>query len=307
MARAQRRQTEAVKHAEQKSNRVMWGGMLAGGALAVGILVTPGLRGSPEETVTPVEIEPAGPRQAAAAVDPKALRAQVIHRYPHDRTAFTQGLLWHDGALYESTGQYGRSLIRRVKPEDGKVLSERALDPKRFGEGLARVGDRLVQLTWQAEEAIVYDIGTLEPQKVLTYTGEGWGLCFDGTSLVMSDGSAVLTFRDPETMNTQRRLTIRKNGRPVDRLNELECVGDRIYANVWQSDEILRIDARSGVVDATIDASELLSGRERVAADVLNGIAYNPQTNTFFVTGKLWPTLFEVEWVKADGSAPPSP
>ena len=297
MARAQRRHTEAVKRAEQRSTRVLWTGMLVGGVIAVGIFLAPRFREPAEETVAPVEIQPSDSRSPAPAVEIEALRTRVLRRYPHDTNAFTQGLIWHDGVSYESTGQYGNSSLRRVRLDDGKVLAERQLDPRLFGEGLARVGTRLIQLTWRAGQAIVSNLETLEEQETLRYGGEGWGLCFDDTSLVMSDGSSTLTFRDPETMEVRRRVTVRRDGIPVRMLNELECVGPDVYANVWRQNEIVRIDPNSGDVTASIDARGLLSREEANRADMLNGIAYKPDTRTFLLTGKLWPTVFEVEFI----------
>jgi glutaminyl-peptide cyclotransferase len=297
MARAQRRHTEAGKRADQRSARVLWGGMLAGGLIAVGIALAPGCREPAEETVAPVDITPSEAARPAASPRVEDLRARVVHKYPHAADAFTQGLIWHEGAMYESTGQYGRSSLRKVQLEDGKVLAERKLESRFFGEGLARVDDRLIQLTWRAGLAFVSDLTTLEERKALGYSGEGWGLCYDGTALVMSDGSSMLEFRDPESMALLGEVSVLKNGHPVQKLNELECVGSDVYANIWQRNEILRIDRKSGRVTATIDASGLLSRSEARRADVLNGIAYKPESKTFLLTGKLWPHVFEVELV----------
>lgn len=250
-----------------------------------------------EETVTPVELSPStvAPRPDAPVVE--QLTVRVVRRTPHAADAFTQGLLWHDGLLYESTGRYGASSLRRIRLDDGRVLAERELDSRFFGEGLARVEDRLVQLTWRSGIAVVSDLRTLQRRESLRYQGEGWGLCHDGDELVMSDGSSILEFRDPITFESLRETTVWNGDRAVRNLNELECVGDEIYANVWQSDEIVRIDAKTGRVTAVIDASGLLSREEAARADVLNGIAYKPETNTFLLTGKLWPHVFEVELV----------
>jgi glutamine cyclotransferase len=250
-----------------------------------------------EETVAPVEIAPADEPRSPVPPTIELLRVRILAKYPHASDAFTQGLLWHGGAMYESTGRYGKSAIRHVRLEDGAVLQERTLDPRFFGEGLALVDDRLIQLTWRSGMAIVSDLDTLEPQETLRYPGEGWGLCFDGTALVMSDGSSILEVRDPDSLDLLRELTVWRGSSPVPKLNELECVGDDIYANIWQRDEIVRIDAQTGQVTAVIDASGLLSTMERLRADVLNGIAYKPDTETFLLTGKLWPHVFEVELV----------
>lgn len=296
MVRAQRSQTELLKHAERRSSRLLWGGMLIGGLIAVGIVLAPACREPAEEVVEQVELAPP-PVEPAAAPLVEELRVRVIRKYPHASDAFTQGLLWHEGVLYESTGQYGKSSLRKVRLEDGKVLERHELAPELFGEGLARVEDRLIQLSWRSGQALVYELATLKPRETLRYPGEGWGLCFDGTSLVMSDGSSFLEFRDPDSMELIREVTVKKSGRPVRRVNELECVGPYVYANVWQRDEILRIDPKSGNVTAVIDASGLLSRAEADRADVLNGIAYKADSKTFLLTGKHWPQLFEVELV----------
>lgn len=298
MARGQKRQTKAAKRAEARSSRVLWGGMLVGGLVALGVAVVWGLQEPAPETVQPVDImTKRAPPRVEAPTPVERLRVRVLRRYPHDTGAFTQGLLWQDGVLYESTGQYGKSSLRRVRLEDGKVLADRPLERKLFGEGLALVDDRLIQLTWRSGTAVVSDLDTLARRETLRYPGEGWGLCFDGKALAMSDGSSILEFRDPESMALLREVTVMKDGHPVRKLNELECVGSDIYANIWQRDEIIRIDGRTGRVTATIDASGLLSPAERFRADVLNGIAYKPDSETFLLTGKLWPHVFEVELV----------
>jgi len=284
-----------VRMAEPR-RRVDWE-ILIGGLVACAVAVAPGCGKPSEETVSPVHVMPTDALGPVGVPAPEALRVRVLRQYPHDRDAFTQGLLWHDGVMYESTGQYGESSLRKVRLEDGKVLARRDLEPDFFGEGLARVDDQLVQLTWRSGLAQVWDLATLERRTALRYRGEGWGLCFDGTALVMSDGSSILEFRDPKSMEVLRELSVIKEGRPVQRLNELECVDSEIYANVWQSNEILRIDSKTGRVTASIDASVLLTRFESRRADVLNGIAYKPDSKTFLVTGKLWPQLFEVELV----------
>ncbi len=274
-----------------------WDGVLVGGLIGVSLLLASCLREPAEETVAPVDTTPAQSARPSAAPAPEELRLHIIGKYPHASDAFTQGLIWHEGSMYESTGRYGQSSIRRVRLEDGKVLAQRNLESRFFGEGLERIGDDLIQLTWRAGLAFVSDLTTLEERKTLRYAGEGWGLCYDGAALVMSDGSSMLEFRDPESMELLGEVTVLKNGHPVRQLNELECVGSDVYANVWQRDEILRIDRHSGRVTATIDASGLLSPTEARRADVLNGIAYKPESQTFLLTGKLWPHVFEVELV----------
>jgi glutaminyl-peptide cyclotransferase len=235
-----------------------------------------------------------GPPSAAAE---RAVRldVRIVARYPHDPAAFTQGLVWHDGWLLESTGLYGASSVRRVEPATGRVEQQAALPGHLFGEGLARVGDRLVQLTWREGVARVLDLASLEVVSEHRYAGEGWGLCFDGLHLVMSDGSDRLTLRDPGTFAEVGSLPVTLDGAPLTRLNELECADGWVYANVWGSDWIARIEPGSGIVRAVADASSLLSETERAGADVLNGIAFDPQRRLFLVTGKLWPALFAVE------------
>lgn len=267
--------------------------MILGGVLAMSILLASSCEQPSDETVLPVEFEPIPAEPAPVEL----LRAQVVESYPHDPAAFTQGLLWANGALYESTGQYGGSTLRRVRLEDGRVLAERDLGPQFFGEGLARVGERLIQLTWREEVAIVSGLSDLRKRATMSYAGEGWGLCNDGESLVMSNGSATLIFRDPDTFDIERHVTVRNDGVPVSQLNELECVDGVVYANVWRRQDILRIDPRTGRVTGIIDARGLLEANEAAGVDVLNGIAYRPETGTFLLTGKYWPRLFEVAFV----------
>ncbi len=239
---------------------------------------------------------------AQAVATPQAiievLRPEVISVRPHDRGAFTQGLVLHDGRFYESTGLNGQSTLREVDPLTGEVLRVTALADEYFGEGLALVADRLIQITWQNREAFVYDLATFERVGTFTYEGEGWGLCYDGTDLYMSDGSEYLFVRDPQTFALRRQFRVALDGQAVNNLNELECVGESVFANVWQTDYIVRIDKASGAITAVIDASDLLTQEDRAGGvDVLNGIAYNPEDETFFITGKLWPKLFEVRFV----------
>ena len=236
-------------------------------------------------------------KPAARAPAEVAFRFKVVRTYPHDARAFTQGLLFLDGKLYESTGLNGRSSLRRVDLTSGQVEQESRLPAEFFGEGLARVGQRLIQLTWKNRKALVWDLATLAKASDFAYDGEGWGLCFDGHHLVMSDGSDKLTFRNPSTFAIEGEVRVRLAGRPLANLNELECTGSVVYANVWQDNHIARIDAKSGEVTAWIDASGLLDPSEAAAADVLNGIAEMASTGHLLVTGKLWPHVFEVEVV----------
>jgi glutamine cyclotransferase len=243
---------------------------------------------------------------AKPAVRPPAtayLRLKVIRTYPHDPRAFTQGLLLLDGKLYESTGLFGRSSIRRVDLASGLVERMASLPAGLFGEGLALVGQRLFQLTWKNHKVLVWDLDTMHQQTEISYHGEGWGLCFDGRHLVMSDGSDRLALRDPASFAREGELHVRLAGEPLGNLNELECTDSVIYANVWQDNHIARIDARTGVVTGWIDASGLLDAREARSADVLNGIAES-STGHLLVTGKLWPHLYEVDLVPAGKNGP---
>jgi len=236
-------------------------------------------------------------KPAARTLSSPSFRLKVVRVYPHDPRAFTQGLLFLDGKLYESTGLYARSSIRRVDLPSGQIEQESKLPTALFGEGLARVGDRLVQLTWKNHKALVWDLSTMKKESEFSYDGEGWGLCFDGRHLVMSDGSDKLTLRNPDSFAKEGEVRVRLAGRPLTNLNELECVRGVIYANVWQDNHIARIDAVSGEVTAWIDASGLLDPSEAGAADVLNGIAEMSSTGHLLVTGKLWPHVYEVEVV----------
>ena len=221
-------------------------------------------------------------------------RFEVVKVYPHDPQAFTQGLVFSGGMLYEGTGLNGRSGIRKVKLENGEVLQVQALEQRHFGEGIALVEDAIVQLTWQSGVGFVYDRKTFQRTRTFTYSGEGWGLTYDGTRLIMSDGSSTLRFLDPKTLAQTGKLQVRDGSRPVERLNELEVVKGEIFANIWQTDRIARISPKTGAVTGWIDLAGLLDPRDARGADVLNGIAYDATADRLFVTGKLWPKLFEI-------------
>jgi glutamine cyclotransferase len=216
--------------------------------------------------------------------------------YPHDTTAFTQGLELFEGKLFESTGLTGRSTLRRVAVTTGVVETNLNLDASLFAEGLTRIDRTLIQLTYTTGIAIVYNLDTFAELKRFTYTGEGWGLCYDGTDLVMTNGSDKLFFRDPVTFAVRREITVQRSGGAIDMLNELECVGSLVYVNQWRTDNILRVDKATGNVMTVIDASALLTADEKRNADVLNGIAYDEAKRRFYLTGKLWPKLFEVSF-----------
>ncbi len=244
---------------------------------------------------------PVRPADTAASVLSGRPVISILRALPHDPEAFTQGLALHDGLFYESTGLYGESTVRIIAPDTGEVLSSRALEDGYFGEGLEVVGNRVVQLTWREGTAFVWDAETLAPLGRYTYEGEGWGLCAFEDRFVMSDGSSSLTVRDLETFEViGGEIPVRlADGEPVERLNELECVGGLVYANVWLTEEILAIDAVSGLVEAVVDASALLDELPPgVLADdpgnVLNGIAYDPDRGVFYLAGKRWPNIFEV-------------
>jgi len=222
----------------------------------------------------------------------------VVHVYPHDPEAFTQGLVYLDGLLYEGTGLNGQSTLRRVDLETGEVLDSRSLPDQFFGEGIAIIDDRIFQLTWLSNVGFIYDLMSFEQIDSFGYPTQGWGLTYDGTHLIMSDGTPTLHFMDPETLEDVRTLQVLDQGTPVHRLNELEYIDGVVYANVWKTDRIARIDPESGEVIDWIDLSGLLAhGDAADRVDVLNGIAYDAVLDRLFVTGKLWPNLFEIEVV----------
>lgn len=226
-------------------------------------------------------------------------RVKVVNTYPHDAQAFTQGLQWHNGFLYEGTGLEGHSTIRKVELKTGKVLKSKRLAEQYFGEGITIWKDKIYQLTWRSGVCFVYNLETFDKIREHKYATEGWGLTHDGKLLIMSDGSSTLYFRDPETFQEMKRLEVKAQGTPVSQLNELEYIKGEIYANIWQTDMIARIDAKTGKVVGWIDCSGLLSEQERWNAEVLNGIAYDEKNDRLFITGKLWPKLFEIKRVKS--------
>lgn len=231
---------------------------------------------------------------------------EVLETLPHDTAAYTQGLVLYQGHLYESTGRYGSSSLRRIDPATGEVQARIPLSEELFGEGLAVVDGRLVQLTWREGVALIYDPATLDVRDTLELPGDGWGLCYDGTSLYQTDGSSILWIRDPGTLEARDQLQVRQDGALLQQVNELECVGDHILANVFQSDEIVRIDKLSGEVVARYDASALVPEIHRGSPEaVLNGIAWDPDTDSYYLTGKLWPVLYRVRLVPAGGTSPP--
>ena len=226
-------------------------------------------------------------------------RVRIVNRFPHDPNAFTQGLVIADGQLYEGTGQYGRSTLRRVNIETGEVKQSLSLNREYFGEGICVHGDVIYQLTWKKRRVFLFDRKTFQFQTALRYAGEGWGITSDGTNLIMSDGSSRIRFMDPETFKEVRRITVLHGRRRVEDLNELEYVNGQIWANIWYNDSLARIDPVTGRVVGWIDMSNLWPQSQRPSREnVLNGIAYEEATGRILVTGKNWPQLFEVALIE---------
>ncbi len=227
---------------------------------------------------------------------------EIVHTYPHDPTAFTEGLFFDGGFLYESTGLEGHSTVRKERLETGEVVEKRDLLPMYFGEGIVRWKDKLIQLTYKTEAGFVYNFQTFEPLSSFEYPGEGWALTHDGKRIIMSDGTPELRFWDPETLKETGRITVTDQGQPVKDVNELEWIKGEIFANIWQTDKIARIDPATGKVVGWIDLTGLLSPSDDVPGqtDVLNGIAYDAKNDRIFVTGKKWPKLFEIRLVKKE-------
>jgi glutaminyl-peptide cyclotransferase len=220
----------------------------------------------------------------------------IVHSYPHDQQAFTQGLIFIDGHFYESTGIEGKSSLREEDLETGRILQFHDVPSRYFAEGLTEWGNTLVQLTWQSHVALVYDRSTFRFLRSFQYDGEGWGLTHDAESLILSDGTSTLRFYDPATFRETKSITVKDHGKPVDQLNELEFIHGQVYANVWHSDRIARISPATGAVLGWIDLSGLLPASEHASAEaVLNGIAYDAAHDRLFVTGKLWPKIFEIQ------------
>jgi glutaminyl-peptide cyclotransferase len=218
----------------------------------------------------------------------------VVHTFPHDPDAFTQGLIFRDGVLFESTGYNGKSSLRKVRLETGEVLQRYTVDARYFAEGMTDWGNRLIQLTYTTQIGFVYDLSTFTLQKTFTYTGQGWGLTHDARRLIMSDGTPALRFLDPETLRETGRIVVKDAGRPVENLNELELVKGEVYANVWMTDRIAIISPDSGHVTAWLDLSGIRGPIRSSGEDVLNGIAYDSARDRLFVTGKYWSRLFEI-------------
>ncbi len=247
---------------------------------------------------TPAPAAPVSAPTSAPAPVP-TLHPEVLAELPHDPSAFTQGFEIDDGILYEGTGLEGRSQLRELDPQTGAVRRSVALPGALFGEGITVVGDRIWQLTWRDGVVLEWDRATLTLRREVPIQGEGWGLCTDGARLVRSDGTDRLRFHDPASFAELGSVAVTLDGAPVDRLNELECVDGQVWANVWQTDRIVRIDPATGRVTAVVDAAGLLDPSRRAGTDVLNGIAAVPgDDGTFLVTGKLWPVTFRVRFVE---------
>lgn len=280
----------------QRTPRTVGRSTLLIGAITLAVIVAVIFFVSLRSNQTPdANYEPFNKSTMTAEGQARQLSYQVMNSYPHDPSSFTQGLLWHGGNLYESTGQYGQSKLRRLEFPSGKVLKEVSLAADLFGEGLALVDGRLIQLTWTSHRGFVYDLGTFQKTGEFSYNTEGWGLTYDGANLILSDGSSDLFFVDAQTFKLVRRLAVTLNGQPIPELNELEFIKGEIWANVWQTDLILRIDPASGQVTSFFNLKGILAPSDRTGGeDVLNGIAYDVERNRIFVTGKLWPRIFEI-------------
>jgi glutaminyl-peptide cyclotransferase len=240
-----------------------------------------------------------------SSASPREYTYKIVHVFPHDSYAFTQGLVYHNGALYEGTGLQGRSSLRKVRLETGEVLRRVDLAPMFFGEGIAILETRVFQLTWQTHTGFVYALNDFRELRRFSYPGEGWGLTTDGRDLYMSDGTAEIRVLDGRTLAEKRRLKVHDGNTTITQLNELEFVKGEIFANVWQTDRIARISPQSGRVVGWINLDGLLSPALRPDSNaVLNGIAYDPQGKRLFVTGKLWPSIFEIQLVPKHPAQP---
>ena len=246
----------------------------------------------------PADMSPPQTNNAPAEPDMTLAQYTVINSYPHDRRAFTQGLVYEDGSLYEGTGLYGQSAIIRRELETGKVVKMLRLPSKYFGEGITVFGDKLIQLTWRSNTGFVYTKDTFTLLREFTYPTEGWGITHDGRQLIYSDGTATLHFLDPNTYAETGRISVMDRGRPVHGLNELEFIDGSIYANIWPTYDIVIIDPKTGRVTGRLDMTALYTPPAfRRSEDVLNGIAYLPETGHLLVTGKRWPRLYQIELV----------
>ena len=293
MAKKAARNRAERRGSQRKPSRATLTAIVVVVAVGVALIIFAAMRAEPTSQSTG-----ATGNTAATVTDKRAqqISYEVVNSYPHDPTSFTQGLLWADGGFYESTGQYGQSKLRRLEFPSGKVLKQNKLDAELFAEGLALVDTRLIQLTWQSHLGFVYDKDSFRLLQEFKYDTEGWGLTFDGKNLILSDGSSDLFFLDPQTFKPVRTLAVRMNGQPVPDLNELEFIDGEIWANVWQTDLILRINPATGQVASFLNMRGILAPSDRKGSEaVLNGIAFDPAQRRIFITGKLWPRIFEIK------------
>lgn len=293
MARKSDKKKVAKATTAGKRSRVL---LIAVGVVLVTVAVFVGL--SSMRSTSGVAPSGAASQTTPATSDGRArpVSYEIVNSYPHDSTSFTQGLLWRDGGFYESTGMYGHSKLRRLEFPSGKVLKEVSLTDDLFGEGLALVDTRLIQLTWTTHRGFTYDIESFKKLEEFRYDTEGWGLTYDGTNLILSDGSSDLFYLDPHSFKLTKKLAVTMNGQPMLELNELEFIEGEIWSNVWQSDLILRIDPATGRVTSFLNMKNLLAPADRTGTeDVLNGIAYDADKKRIFVTGKRWPRIFEIK------------
>lgn len=261
---------------------------------------TPNLTPTPVVSTSPsLSSSPATANSNSSTADVPTYTYEVVNTYPHARDAYTQGLIFQDGILWESTGERGRSSLRKVDLKTGKVLKKVDVPLEFFAEGMTVLDGKVYQLTWQEHKGFIYDAETLKKLGEFSYQGEGWGLTHDGESLIMSDGTNQLRFLHPNTLQVKRTISVFDKGEPLAQLNELEFIRGEIWANIWQTDKIVQLDPQTGKILGWIDLTGLLPTRDYTPeTDVLNGIAYDKEGDRLFVTGKLWPKLFEIRLVK---------
>ncbi len=258
---------------------------------------TPASQGNTETQIVAASSAP--PPAASPSPNVPIYSYEVVNSWPHDTKAFTQGLVFYQGALYESAGRYGSSTLRKAELRTGKVTQKVDVDGRYFAEGMTIFQGKIYQLTWTAHKGFIYDLKSFQPEGEFAYEGEGWGLTNDGHVLIMSDGTNQIRFIDPQTFKTVRAISVYDQGEPLMELNELEYIKGEIYANVWKTDRIVRIDPQNGRILGWIDLTGLLTQEERLDEEnVLNGIAYDEKDDRLFVTGKRWPKLFEIRLKK---------
>ncbi len=265
------------------------------GLTTLEVTKTPGQKDVPDVSISPLPTSTVGSSENGVI---PVYTYEIVNTFPHDRDAWTQGLVYVEDVLYEGTGRQGQSNLRTIELETGNVLRLHRLPVQLFGEGVTVLGDKVFQLTWKAHVGFVYDKDSFRLLQVFTYPTQGWGITHDGQRLIMSDGTSTLHFLDPETLEEIGQIEVYDQNGPVTRLNELEYIHGEVYANVWQTDRIARIDPQTGQVTGWIDLTGLLSEKDRVEpVGVLNGIAYDAENDRLFVTGKLWPKIFEIELI----------